>query len=70
MSDVRAVKVREGRTCRMEYDPVHCDYVCTLCGERYESGMYSKVTDDDGVVMVQMRYCPNCGARIEDEVDG
>lgn len=55
------------RTCRMEYDPVHCDYVCTACGERYESDTYVAVNDEDGGWYMQMCYCPNCGARVMDE---
>lgn len=55
------------RTCLMVYDGVHCDYVCTSCGERYESDMYAAISGDDRYLIKQMRYCPNCGARVEDE---
>ena len=58
---------REGRTCRMEYDPVHCDYICTSCGERYETDMYISISGDDRRFIKQKRYCPNCGARVMDE---
>ena len=53
------------RTARMVYDEVHCDYVCTGCGERYEHGMYMAVTYDDFIAYKPMRYCPACGARLE-----
>lgn len=55
------------RTCRMEYDRVHCDYACTACGERYESDMYASVAGDDRILIKQMRYCTHCGARVEEE---
>ena len=58
---------REGRTCRMDYDQVHCDYICTSCGERYETDMYISISGDDRRFIKQKRYCPNCGARVEDE---
>ena len=53
------------RTARMEYDEVHCDYVCTSCGERTPTGMYEAVADDDRLLLKQMRYCPACGTRLE-----
>lgn len=52
------------RTCRMEYDTVHHDYVCTKCGERYDSGMYTSVSDDDKFLLKPMRFCTNCGAKV------
>lgn len=52
------------RTCRMEYDTVHRDYVCTECGERYDSGTYTSVSDDDKYLLKPMRFCANCGARV------
>lgn len=53
------------RTARLEYDEVHCDYVCTACGERLESGMYC-ARDGVKTVLRPMRHCPNCGARLVD----
>ena len=58
---------RAERTCRMEYDPVHCDYICASCGERYETDMYISISGDDRHSFKPMRYCPNCGARVMDE---
>ena len=29
------------RSCRMEYDTVHRDYVCTACGESFEVDSYA-----------------------------
>ena len=55
------------RTCRMEYDPVHCDYVCTNCGEWHDTGMYDACDADDRIVFKPYRYCPECGARVEVE---
>ena len=55
---------RTKRICRMEYDPVHCDYICTSCGERYETDMHISISGDDRHFFRPMRYCPNCGARI------
>ena len=59
------------RTARMEYDAVHCDYVCTHCGERYYTMMYEAVVgDDDRVDFKPMRFCPNCGVRFKEDDDG
>lgn len=55
------------RTCTIDYDAVHLDYVCSRCGERYEYDMYAAVNYDDGTVFMTMRYCPNCGSRVVDE---
>lgn len=52
------------RTCSLEYDTVHHDYVCTKCGERYDSGMYTSVSDDDKFLLKPMRFCTNCGAKV------
>ena len=53
------------RTARLEYDEVHCDYVCTACGERYKHGRYMAETYDGLIVYKPMRCCPACGARLE-----
>ena len=53
-------------TARLEYDEVHGCNVCTGCGERYEHGMYMAVTDDGLIAYKPMRYCPACGARLEE----
>lgn len=55
------------RTARLEYDEVHCDYVCTACGERTPTGVYEAVADDDRLLLKPMRFCPNCGARVVSE---
>lgn len=54
------------RTARMEYDEVHCDYVCTACGERTPTGVYEAVADDDRLLLKPMGFCPACGARLVD----
>lgn len=56
----------EPRTARMVYDEVHCDYVCTTCGERTPTGVYEAVADDDRLLLKPMEYCPACGARLVD----
>lgn len=53
------------RTCRMEYDHVHCDYVCTACGEWHNVATYDACDADDRLVFKPYRYCPKCGARVE-----
>lgn len=55
---------RAERTCTIDYDDVHQDYVCSRCGERYESDMYAAATDDGRTVLMPMHYCPYCGARV------
>lgn len=54
-------------TCRMRYDPVHCDYVCTACGEWHNTGMYDACDADDVILLRPYKYCPNCGAKVVDE---
>lgn len=53
------------RTCRMRYDPVHCDYVCTACGEWHNTAMYDACDADDMLVFKPYKFCPKCGARVE-----
>lgn len=55
------------RTCRMEYDHMHCDYVCTACGEWHNVATYDARDADDRILLRPYRYCPNCGARVEVE---
>lgn len=55
------------RTCRMEYDPVHCDYVCTACGEWHDTPTYDARDADDALVYRDYRFCPHCGARVMEE---
>lgn len=57
---------RTERTCNLEYDTVHHDYVCTKCGERYDSGMYTSVSDTDKYLLKPMKFCTNCGAKVVD----
>ena len=58
------------RTARMEYDAVHCDYVCTHCGELYYTMMYEAVVGDDHRVdFKSMRFCPNCGVKFREDDD-
>lgn len=55
------------RTCRMEYDHVHCDYVCSACGEWHNTGTYDACDADDVILLRPYKYCPNCGAKVVDE---
>lgn len=58
------------RTARMEYDAVHCDYVCTHCGELYYTMLYYAVVGDDHRVdFKSMRFCPNCGVKFREDDD-
>lgn len=47
---------RAGRTCHYVYDREICAWRCSECGGLEPVGDH-------------VRYCPDCGARIEDEVD-
>lgn len=47
---------RAERTCRYVYDREICAWRCSECGGLEPVGDH-------------VRYCPDCGARIEDEVD-
>lgn len=48
---------RAERTCHYVYDKEICAWRCSECGGLEPVGDH-------------VRYCPDCGARIEDEVDG
>lgn len=47
-------------TCRMRFDAVHQDFVCSACGHWFDSFQ----TFDGHGKWSDMRYCPNCGARV------
>lgn len=44
------------RTCRMKYDPVHCDFVCSECGAFVKKKIF--------FIKSSLNYCPNCGAMV------
>lgn len=52
----------EERTCRLTYDTVHDDMVCSSCGAWLDMVAYSELETSG-----QMRYCPACGAKVVDE---
>jgi hypothetical protein len=52
----------EERTCRLTYDTVHDDMVCSSCGAWLDMVAYSELETSG-----QMRYCPVCGAKVVDE---
>lgn len=61
------------RTCRMEYDAVHRDYVCTACGEQFCLDSYASPWNDDSsglwdesAIYRKFSYCPRCGAKVEE----
>ena len=53
------VRVRHGK---WEYDEETAGFKCTECGKRIY-GMTLEIGSGD------IKYCPNCGARMEDEDD-
>lgn len=55
------------RTCRMKYDRVHEDFVCSACGEWHDTAMYEARDADDRLVFKPYRYCPRCGAKVVNE---
>ena len=52
----------EERTCRLTYDTVHDDMVCSSCGAWLDMVAYSELETSG-----QIRYCPACGARVVDD---
>lgn len=54
-------------TCRMEYDPVHNDYVCSKCGEFFDTATYGARNSDDEYVEKGFKHCPNCGRKVVKE---
>lgn len=52
----------EERTCRLTYDTVHDDMVCSSCGAWLDMVAYSELETSG-----QMRYCPVCGAKVVDD---
>lgn len=49
-------------TCRLAYDMVNDDMVCSSCGARLDMIAYSELE-----TLGQMRYCPVCGAKVVDD---
>lgn len=49
------------RTCRMEYDTVHGDFVCSECGAWVRTDASRTLSG------ASMKYCPNCGAKVVSE---
>lgn len=47
-------------TCKLRFDSVHQDFVCTHCGAWFDGFQ----TYDGHGKWNDMRYCPKCGARV------
>lgn len=47
-------------TCKLRFDSVHQNFVCTHCGARFDSFQ----TFDGHGKWNDMRYCTNCGTRM------
>lgn len=47
------------RTCTMEYDTVHGDFVCSECGAFVKKRIF--------FIKSSLNYCPNCGAKVTKE---
>lgn len=47
-------------TCKLKFDFVHLDFVCTSCGAWFDEFQ----TYDGHGRWNDMRFCPNCGARV------
>lgn len=58
------IEPESDRTCRMRYDPVHQDFVCSACGEWHSTATYDACDADDCLVFRPYKYCPNCGAKV------
>lgn len=54
------------RYCRFEHDCERHSYTCTCCGESLESSVYVSMPESGPPVCKPMKYCPSCGARLED----
>ena len=46
------------RTCTMEYDAVHGDFVCNRCGAWVRTDASRTLSG------ASMKYCPYCGAKV------
>ena len=55
------------RYCRFEHDSERHSYTCTCCGESFDSSLYVAVTESGIPVYRPMKYCPSCGARLEEQ---
>lgn len=61
------------RTCSMAYDSVCENYVCSCCGTRFAIPVYEIARpcgpgqNDFTIGYRNLKYCPNCGARIVKE---
>lgn len=47
-------------TCKLRFDSVHQDFVCTHCGAWFDGFQ----TFDGHGGWHDMRFCPHCGARV------
>lgn len=47
-------------TCKLRFDSVHQDFVCTQCGAWFDGFQ----TYDGHGKWNDMRFCPHCGARV------
>lgn len=57
---VRLADLIDRQTCKLRFDSVHQDFVCTRCGAWFDGFQ----TFDGHGKWNDMRYCPNCGARV------
>lgn len=61
--EVNGKRYAKERTCKLRYDEVHRDYVCSSCGVWLSIDSYQSETDN-GTVYRRFKYCPECGARV------
>ena len=59
-ADIVEVKHGEWEMCADEYEICASEFVCSACKESFVS---SEMTDEQFLEM--MKYCPNCGARMD-----
>ena len=52
-------------TCKLRFDAVHDDFVCSACAAKFD---HFQTYDGHGR-WNDMRYCPNCGARVVTDDD-
>ena len=58
--------VRQGRNIH-DTVPEHCEFKCSLCGAELSSVYGGR--NDFGMDGGYLKYCPNCGCRMDLEVD-
>ena len=66
---LKAEPVRHGKNIGTDYDETD-QFICSECGVELQGWYRVEHDEDDGEETYReysLRYCPNCGARVDEE---